>query len=77
MSALGQGNNKQYLIHVIAVKHLLEQKGTVQDAEKAFEAVSELRLRKQLEPLLKAFKDGETKIENDEKRRSCPQSRKS
>ncbi len=39
----GQGNNEEYFIHVIAVKWLLEQKGTVQDIGKAFKAVSEVR----------------------------------
>ncbi len=39
MSVFGQGNNEEYLVHVIAIKHLLEQKGTLQDIEKAFEAV--------------------------------------
>jgi hypothetical protein len=43
MSAFSQGNNEEYLIHVIAVKHLLEQKGTIQDIGKEFKAVLEVR----------------------------------
>jgi hypothetical protein len=70
MSPFGQGNNKEYLIHIIAVKHLLEQDGTVQDAGKAFEAITDIR--KQLKLLLEAPKDGETKAKNDEwKRKLC------
>jgi hypothetical protein len=33
MSAFGQENNEEYLVHVIAVKCLLEQKGSIQDWE--------------------------------------------
>jgi hypothetical protein len=39
MSAFGQGSNEEYLVHVIAVKRLLEQKGTIQDVKKTFEEV--------------------------------------
>jgi hypothetical protein len=49
MSAFGQGNNEEYFVHVITGTHLLEQKGTLQDVENAFEAI--LEVRKQLEPL--------------------------
>jgi hypothetical protein len=65
MFAFGQGNNEVYLVHVIAIKHLLEQKKTVQDIGKAFQVVVEVR--KQLEPLLKA-PEGKTKVEKDEQR---------
>jgi hypothetical protein len=44
--------NEEYLVHVIAIKHFLEQKGTVEDVGKAFGVIVEVR--KQLEPLLKA-----------------------
>jgi hypothetical protein len=60
MSAFDQGNNEEYLIHIINVKHLLEQKETIQDIGKAFGAATEVR--KQLKPLLEASKDGETKV---------------
>ncbi len=43
MSAFGQGNNEEYLLHVIAVKRLLEQKGTLQDVRNAFQVVVEVR----------------------------------
>jgi hypothetical protein len=66
MSAFGLGNNEEYLVHLIAVKHLLEQKETVQDVGKAFQAV--LELRKQLEPLSKA-PEGKTKAKKNEQRK--------
>jgi hypothetical protein len=53
MSAFGHGSNEEYLVHVIAIKHLLEQKGTIQDVGKAFGAIVEVR--KQLELLLEAL----------------------
>ena len=66
MSTFGQGKNEEYLIRVIAIKHLLEQKGTVQDVGKAFGAV--VKVRKQLELLIKA-PEGKTKAEKDEQRK--------
>jgi hypothetical protein len=44
-----QGNKKEYLVHIIAVKHLREQKEIVEDVKKAYEMV--LAIKKQLEPL--------------------------
>jgi hypothetical protein len=67
MSAFGQGNNKEYIVYVIAVKCLLELKGTVQDVGKAFQVVVEVR--KQLEPLLKA-PEGKTKAKKDKQRKA-------
>ncbi len=55
MSAFNQGNNKEYLAHVIAVKHLLKQKETDQDVRKAFQVV--VKVRKELELLLEAQDD--------------------
>jgi hypothetical protein len=69
VSAFGQGSNEEYLVHVIAIKHLLQQKGTVQDVGKAFGAVVEVR--KRLELLLEA-PEGKTKAEKDEKGKSSP-----
>ncbi len=36
MPTFSQGNKKEYLVHIIVVKCLLEQKGTIQDVGKAF-----------------------------------------
>jgi hypothetical protein len=64
MSAYGQGNKeKYYLIHIIAIKHLPEQKGTDKDVRKAFQVAVEMR--KELEPLLQA-QDNKTEFEKEE-----------
>jgi hypothetical protein len=42
----GSGNNKEYLIHVIAVLQLVEQKGTAADVKEAFAAL--LKVRKEM-----------------------------
>jgi hypothetical protein len=52
MSAFGNGNNKEYLIHIISIKHLIKQKGTDHDVKKAFQVLVEVR--KELQPLLEA-----------------------
>jgi hypothetical protein len=66
MSAFGQGKNKEYLVHVITVKGLLKQKGTFH-VRKAFVFISS-DVRKQLELLLKAPKEGETKAKKEEQK---------
>jgi hypothetical protein len=63
MSAYGIGNNKEYLVHIIAIMHLIEQKGTAQDVEKAFEVLVEVR--REMQPLLK-FPDNKTESEKEE-----------
>ncbi len=73
MSAFCQGNNEEYLVHVIAIKRLLEQKVTDQDVRKAFQVVVEVR--KELEPLLEAQKDT-TEYKNEEQKQSSLRSRR-
>ncbi len=63
MSVFGKENNKEYLVQVIAVKRLLEQKQTIQDIRKAVQVVVEVR--KEIELLLKA-QEGETEFKKDE-----------
>jgi hypothetical protein len=58
MSAFGQGSNNEYLVHIIVVKQLLEQKRTTEDMKMAFKVV--LAIKKQLEPFCMIPKDGET-----------------
>jgi len=72
MSAFGQGNNEEYLVHIITIKHLLEQKGTIQDVRKAFKVVVEVR--KEIEPLLEA-QEGKTDSRRMSKGKSSPRSR--
>jgi hypothetical protein len=68
-----QGNNKEYLVHVITVKRLLEQKGTIQDVRKAFQVVVEVR--KEIEPLLEA-QEGKTEFKKDELRKNLSEIKK-
>jgi hypothetical protein len=58
MSTFSDGNNEEYLVHIIVFKRLIEQKGTAQDVKKAFEVLVEVR--RELQLLLKAS-DNETK----------------
>jgi hypothetical protein len=43
MAAFGYGNIEEYLVHVIAVLHIINQKGIKTDTEKAFQALVEVR----------------------------------
>jgi hypothetical protein len=49
MPAYGTGNIKEYLIHVIAVMCLIEQKGTAAKVKGAFAAL--VAVRKEMSPL--------------------------
>jgi hypothetical protein len=44
----GSGNNDEYLVHVIAVLHLVEQKGTAAKVQEAFAAL--VAVRKEMSP---------------------------
>ncbi len=63
MAALGNGNNKAYLILVIAILHVIEQKRTEQDVKKAFKVLVEFR--REMQPLLK-FPDNKTEFKKEE-----------
>jgi hypothetical protein len=70
MFTFGQGNNKEYYVEVITVKQLLEQKGTIKDAKKAFEMV--LTVKKLQKPLSAMTRDGETCSEKEEPKLQKP-----
>jgi hypothetical protein len=57
MAAFGYRNNKEYLVHVIAVLRIIEQKGMEMDVRKAFQALVEVR--REMKPLFE-FPDDET-----------------
>jgi hypothetical protein len=57
MAAFGNGMNKEYLVHIIAVLCIIEQKGMEMDVRKAFQAFVEVR--REMKPLFK-FLDDET-----------------
>jgi hypothetical protein len=48
MPTYGSGNNKEYLVHVIAVLQLVEQKGTADKVKEAFAAL--VKVRKERSP---------------------------
>jgi hypothetical protein len=56
-------DNKEYLVHVIAIMHVIKKKGMEQDVKKAFEVWVEVR--REMKPLLK-FPDKETESKKEE-----------
>jgi hypothetical protein len=60
MAAFGSGNNKEYLVHVIAVLCIIKQKGMKRDVRKAFQALVEVR--REMKPFID-FPDNETEAE--------------
>jgi hypothetical protein len=48
MPTYGSGNNKEYLVHVIAVLRLIEQNGTAAEVKEAFAAF--VKVRKEMSP---------------------------
>jgi hypothetical protein len=57
MPTYGTSNSKEYLVHIIAILHLVEQKGTAAKVKEAFAAF--VTVRKEMSPLLE-FPDDET-----------------
>jgi hypothetical protein len=57
MPTYGTGNNEEYLLHIIAILHLVEQKGTAAEVKEAFAAF--VAVRKEMSPLLE-FPDDKT-----------------
>jgi hypothetical protein len=57
MPTYGSGNNKEYLVHVIAVLPLVEQKGTAAEVKEASAAL--VKVRKEMSPLFN-FPEDET-----------------
>ncbi len=48
MPTYGSGNNKEYLVRVIAILRLFEQKGTAAEVKEAFTAL--VKARKEMHP---------------------------
>jgi hypothetical protein len=57
MPTYGSGNNKEYLVQVIAILHLVEQKGTAAKEQEAFAAL--VAVRKEMSPFFN-FPEGKT-----------------
>jgi hypothetical protein len=63
MSTYGTRNNKEYLVHVIAIMRLIKQKGTAAEVKEAFAALVEVR--KGMSPLFN-FPDDKTERKKQE-----------
>ncbi len=57
MPTYGSGNNKEYLVHIIAVLHLVKQKGTAAKVQETFAAL--VAVRKEMSPFFN-FPEDET-----------------
>ena len=58
MPTYGSGNNKEYLIHIIAVLQLVKQKGTAAKVKKAFSVL--VKGRKEMSPFFNFPEDKST-----------------
>jgi hypothetical protein len=67
MPTNGTGNNEEYLIHVIAIMCLVEQKGTAAEVKEAFAAF--VTVRKEMSPLLE-FPDDETASKKEARKKT-------
>jgi hypothetical protein len=66
MPTYGTGNNEEYLVHIIAILHLVKQKGIAAKVKEAFAAF--VAVRKEISPLLK-FPDDETATEKEARKK--------
>ncbi len=66
MLTYGTGNNEEYLIHVIAVLQLVEQKGTAAKVKEAFAAL--VKVRKEMSPFFN-FPEDETAVDKDARKK--------
>jgi hypothetical protein len=73
MPIYGTGNNEEYLIHIITVLRLVEQKGTAAKVKEAFTAL--IAVRKEMSPLFE-FPDNKTRPRKKQEKRSSTNSSK-
>jgi hypothetical protein len=66
MPTYGSGNNEEYLVHVIAVLRLVEQKGTAAKVNEAFAAL--VAVRKEMSPLFN-FPEDETPAKKEARKK--------
>jgi hypothetical protein len=66
MPTYGFGNNKEYLVHVISVLQLVEQKGTAAEVKEAFAAL--VKVRKEMSPFFN-FHEDETPAEKEARKK--------
>jgi hypothetical protein len=66
MPTYGSGNNEEYLVHIIAVLHLVEQKGTAAEVQETFAAL--VAVRKEMSPFF-YFPEDETMAEKQTRKK--------
>jgi hypothetical protein len=66
MPTYGSGNNKEYLVHVIAILRLIKQKGTSVNVKEAFAAL--VKVRKEMSPFFN-FPEDESAADKEAKKR--------
>jgi hypothetical protein len=69
MPTYGSGNNKKYLVHVILVLRLVEQKGTAAKVKEAFVAL--VKVREEMSPFFNLLKTRLRRRKKQEKRSSA------
>ena len=62
MPTYGSGNNEEYLVHVIAVLRLIEQKGTAAEVKEALAVL--VKVRKEMSPFFN-FPEDKTPAEKE------------
>ncbi len=74
MPTYGSGNNEEYLVHVIAVLRLVEQKGTAAELKEAFAAL--VKVRKEMSPFFN-FPEDETLAKKEARKKKLANLNKS
>jgi hypothetical protein len=74
MPTYGSGNNKEYLINVIAILRLVEHKGTAAEVKEAFAAL--VKVRKEMSPFLN-FTEDETVAKREARKKKLSNLNKS
>jgi hypothetical protein len=67
MPTYGSGNNEEYLVHVIAILRLVEQKGTAAKVKEAFAAL--VKVRKEMSPFFNFPEDKTVAIKEARKKK--------
>jgi hypothetical protein len=74
MPTYGSGNNEEYLVHVIIILCLIEQKGTATEVKEAFAAL--VAVRKEMSPFFN-FPEDKTSAEKDSRKKKLADLNKS
>ncbi len=74
MPTYGSGNNKEYLVHIIAILQLVEQNGTAAEVKEAFAAL--VKVRKEMSPFF-IFSEDETPAKKEARKKKLANLNKS